>query len=373
MLPLSNVKTRYLLFLVSICAVFAAKAYSQVNFIQFTDLHLYDDKKEKEKIDNRESNIEAFKIAVQQINRLAGPDKQYNFAIITGDLGIEALLQENLLSAPVKFDRKEAARRLDEPAKRFALIIKLSAIKNWVFVAGNNDLLDENPETIDYFDYFIEKLAVWLPDKRIINLTPREGPNEISSGGVTFIGFNNASFKNQNQIERVGCNGETPEHRKQFEEVSNIEKKINESRAKAVYLFYHIPEIGDRYLVEAIKPGASDVVKIKEGARDCIGTESIRSAWFVKSDIRDKWSEIVKSSKVKGLFAGHFHDYRPETYLDLKWLDSIQYSASSLLKLYVCPPLALKLQNGEPETARGFQEVSIDKEGNIQEHGIQTF
>jgi hypothetical protein len=41
------------------------------------------------------------------------------------------------------------------------------------------------------------------------------------------------------------------------------------------------------------------------------------------------------------------------------------YLSGSLSKLYVCPPLAVKLQDSTPSQARGFQEVTIDAEGAV--------
>jgi hypothetical protein len=74
----------------------------------------------------------------------------------------------------------------------------------------------------------------------------------------------------------------------------------------------------------------------------------------VNDEIHQQWKEnVVKNPKVLGLFAGHLHDWRRESY------------SGSLSKLCICPPLATKLQDKSPSQARGFQEVVVEATGNI--------
>lgn len=109
------------------------------------------------------------------------------------------------------------------------------------------------------------------------------------------------------------------------------------------YIFYHIPEIDDPYLVTLKED--QEPVKTRYVSRDkgLISGSYVYSSWFVKSGVREGWNKAVLSPRVKGLFAGHFHDHKRDTYRGFKWLRSTDYLHESLMKLHVCPPLAIRL------------------------------
>src|SRR5262249_36737441 len=99
-------------------------------------------------------------------------------------------------------DVDERERRIEQGADRLAQILKVSRATIWLFVPGNNDLFREKPDSIIYYHDFIRKLQGKARDKRIVDLCP-EGRNQNESwpfvyslGSYGFVGFDDASFKN---------------------------------------------------------------------------------------------------------------------------------------------------------------------------------
>src|SRR5207302_2513616 len=211
-----------------------------------------------------------------------------------------------------------------------------------------------------------------------------------------FIGFNNASFKNNNDAQRISLDGKnadaivartdpqkceglstaekaqagtspgTPAElpmtlttAEQLKYVQQIIDRVDSYQARRAYVFYHIPEIDDPYAV--LKPNYDLLADRKLTPSD----QYALSSWFVDGCVRLRWAKVVKNDKVSGLFAGHFHDWRRETYENFRWLVTPDYSGGTLTKLYVCPPLAIKRQDNQPAQARGFQAVSIDGTGKV--------
>jgi len=89
------------------------------------------------------------------------------------------------------------------------------------------------------------------------------------------------------------------------------------------------------------------------------------SSWFVDGCVRLRWAKAVTNSSVRGLFAGHLHDWRRDTYQDFHWIVTPDYPGGTLTKLYVCPPISIKRQDNQATQARGFQAVSIDGTGKV--------
>lgn len=115
----------------------------------------------------------------------------------------------------------------------------------------------------------------------------------------------------------------------------------------------------DPYLVSDIANDwkLHDFRRIRDTTKKITGSDYVNSSWFVDQSLRNEWQSIIKMENVKGLFAGHLHHNYPETYE--------RYPNSEHSKLYVCPPVAIKLQAGKNPQARGFREVSINDQGNV--------
>jgi hypothetical protein len=347
--------------LLAFFALLSSDAHAQIQFVQISDPHLFDDISAD--VDNRSSNKTAFISSIEEINRRLIENKaQYRFVVLTGDLGLEKLVTGAK-------DRNEIETNLRNSAAEFASMLVLSRVHHWLFVPGNNDLLNEEPKTIEYYHFFIE--AVKEATKKIISdfeikdLCPKGdgGSADYQSKSdffkidkYVFIGFDDSSFKNdiKQGPQRLDANAGIQE-----KYVKQVKAHLDRDDISYAYIFYHVPAIDDpNPLPEA------EAVKARSLLKDQIGDSFFRSAWFVKSPVRMAWHTVVINRKVRGLFAGHFHDSRKQTYQTFSWLTP-DYLPEEIEKLHICPPLALKYQNGKPEQARGFQEVYLDEEGTV--------
>jgi tetratricopeptide (TPR) repeat protein len=348
------------------------QASASLDFVQITDPHLFGGVTENE---------QALMACIQNINAY-NKNKAYRFVILTGDIGIEDLVSTRN-NTPDK--KRELKPNPDEErkkgAKQFADIVAKSDVKKWLFIPGNNDLIDETPDTIDHYNGFIADVSEFLRDRGIeaINLTADSDSNAcIVDKRYAFIGFNNASFKSNN----LALNAKSWRD-SQMAEIAKVDSRRREilanNQAEFAYILYHIPEVDDPYYVLDVLPTTEAVDKfISERAkgrldtwinnRDVSQSKLKYSAWTVKSEVWDAWNRLVAQESVKGLFAGHFHDWRQSTYRNLQWLVTKDYPKATLDKLHICPPVAIKNQIETPDEARGFCEVSIADDGMVTTH-----
>lgn len=315
-----------------------------VRFVQITDPHVFD-------LDNEGTeNKAALTACIKKLNERMDENADYKFAVITGDIGIENLVShvDEKTGKRVLDDQDKRERQLEEGATQLASILASSKIRVWLILPGNNDLFIEQPDT-QYYRLFIEKLRRRLPGLEVKDLCADGlGEDKYEIGNLAFIGFNNASFKNDNVPKRIAENKE-----EQLKYVQRVAKQLDS--VTNAFIFYHIPETDDPHIVLNF-----DTSTLEKRAGNG-STAYPSSSWFVDKDVHDEWQrKVVASSKVRGLFAGHYHDWRRDTYLDYHWMNTANYLSGSLSKLYICPPLAIKRQDTTPSQARGFQEVTID-------------
>src|SRR5215213_5860901 len=318
-------------------------AHAQIQFVQISDPHLFDDISAV--ADNRSTNKTAFISSIEEINRRIIENKaQYRFVVLTGDLGLE-----NLVTGARTGDEIETLRN---SAAEFASLLVLSRVHHWLFVPGNNDLVKENPETIKHYHVFID--AVKQATKKIISDFEIQDLCPQGDAGADRSKSDFFKIDSKQGSRLIDANAGIQE-----EYVKQVRAHLDNNDFSYVYIFYHIPAIDDPNLL----PNA-DAVKARYAFKDRTGGSFFRSAWFVKSTVRMAWHSVVMHHKVRGLFAGHFHDSRKQTYQTFSWLTP-DYLPEEVEKLHVCPPLASKYQNGKPEQARGFQEVYLDEEGKV--------
>lgn len=349
-----KMKGRVLFLLILVCVAWPARTTAQpVRFVQITDPHLFEPGQEG--IENKA----ALAAGVKTLNERYAEHADYLFAVITGDFGIESLVtvgkNQNGDSIPEP-DKAKLEQRIEQGAIELASILSQSKIRVWLLVPGNNDLINEEPDT-QYYRLFVQKLRNALPAFRVIDLCPEEPPNDKQQLGVyrvgplAFIGFNNASFKNNNLPERIAKYKQN-----QLNYVRQVAARLAGSDIRSAYIFYHIPELDDPYI--ALDGGPKRPASA--------GVRYPYSSWFVDKDVFEEWKNLVVSSeRVHGLFAGHYHDWRRETYLSPRWLRTTDYSSGSLSKLYISPPVAVKRQQDKETQARGFQEIIIDGAGTV--------
>jgi hypothetical protein len=300
-------------------------------------------------------NREALKWAIDQTNERQGKKADYKFVVVTGDLGLEGLVDK---------DQAYIAAAADE----LAAMLKDSQVKEWLFLPGNNDLKGEDPGSIGTFDAFIEALQAKLPGIKVVNFRPKENDLAIGvrlEGTCRFIGFNNASFKsNDREVKGLDKNNVMVGGAREFQasQLENVEEvAVRIDRQRSNFIFYHIPEIDDPYAAfePATQKDAENLAerKANRGKHD---KDYPFSAWTVENEVREQWNKLADDPSVKGLFAGHFHSNRCEAYTGMGWLKGTNYAAGSVTKLRICPSLASKKQEKFTVQARGFRDVSID-------------
>jgi hypothetical protein len=331
-------KFSLLLFAFSFAFLFITETHAQsVRFVQITDPHLFDPG------DQGEKNRAALAACVATLNQRIDDQADFQFVVVTGDIGIENLISHADSSGNrILEDQPTQDRQLEEGARQLASILAPTKIPHWLFVPGNNDLYLEQPD-LKYYKRFIEALKDKLPGLHITDLCADDGKqNTLPINGLTLIGFNNASFKNDNDFKRISSNKET-----QRRYVEQVMEPLKNKDVKAL-IFYHIPEVDDPYIV-------LDGDLTTGEKREPYTGPFPDSSWFVDAEILGLWRKnVVNNPKVLGLFAGHLHDWRQETY------------SGSLSKLHICPPLAIKRQDKTPLQARGFAEVTVGATGRIE-------
>jgi tetratricopeptide (TPR) repeat protein len=365
-----------------IVAFICGATSAQVSFVQITDPHLYDDPPEANE------NKRALIACVMKIDKLIGTGADYKFAVVTGDIGIEKLVKPLVDRKKLPNTNQEELKRIDRAitlkitgaALEVANIIGQSRVKVWLFLPGNNDLIAEDPKTVNYYRDFVVLLGQALPGKEVIDLCPTDDPNSgvyTPDNRFVFIGFNNASFKNDNKAKHI-ANGTkaaiivattdlsnlkrlpiTPRTDEQLNYVQQVIDRVDRSKTQPAYIFYHIPEIDDPH------PVLNSDINLLNDRELTSSDQYALSSWFVDGRVRERWSEVVAKPNVRGLFAGHFHDWRRDTYQNFHWMVTAGYPGASLTKLYVCPPISIKRQGDQGNQARGFQAVSIDGTGRV--------
>jgi hypothetical protein len=349
-------RLRDLFILCALIVFIGVESNAQVRFVQITDPHLFDQGEEKD-------NKSALAACVNRLNARIVEDGDYQFAIITGDIGIENLVsvgKDSHGASILESDRVQRERRIEQGASDLARILAQSRIRVWLFLPGNNDLLNEEPD-LQYYRLFIQFLKNRLVGMNVIDLCP-EDPNTDSYqlgvyrvGALAFVGFNNASFKNDNKSERIARNKTL-----QLAYVQQVIHRIAADDISAAYVFYHIPELDDPYLVSG---SDSKTLDERKKYKD---NPYLYSSWFVDKEIHELWKQqVIQQSKVRGLFAGHYHDGNRDTYTSYHWMNTANYLSGSLSKLFIAPPIAVKRQADLPSQARGFQEVSVDGTGRV--------
>jgi UDP-2,3-diacylglucosamine pyrophosphatase LpxH len=368
---------RFLLLLV-LCVFWNLTIHAApLKFVQVTDLHLYDK-------NEGPANTTALIDFIQKLKELTDNGEVYDFVVVTGDIGIEGLIKELYKGDPelsVKEEELKIENSIIAAATKVAAILDRSSIRKWLFLPGNNDLIDEEIETGKFYSIFIGELRIQLINKKEIrDLTDTKYGPYIKDSHV-FVGFNNASFKNNDDPRRIidekaeEINIEAIKRRISLTEVSRpplspvgqkqkifiaqVAEFVDRYPSSNVYILYHIPEIDDSHPVLDFSSEAASKRLLSLNEPYAI------SAWFVEDEVRRSWHDVVNKNQVKALLAGHFHDWRYETYeKGYRWMRTPASLYGSVQKLLICPPLAIKRQADAVHQARGFQVVSVDDAGN---------
>jgi hypothetical protein len=340
-------KLRYRLLIFALAAFgWCDSVFADLNFVQLTDPHIFDGEAKGEMGVNRE----ALKWSIEEINRRQDDGKDDQCVVVTGDLGLEGLADY--------LNPEKQQSEIVRAARELAGFLKPSKVKKWLFLPGNNDLVQEDPGTIGIYRDFMRTLIAELPEKEIVDFSVKDFL-DFSQGEATyrFIGFDNASFKANEASIDAECFDAIRQR-----ELQRVAGRVQDTKGFA-YIFYHIPEIDDPYYASHLPDDLER--KARANSRGQFGKDFPLSAWTVTPAVRNEWNRIVTNDKVKARFAGHFHSSDRKDYAELRHLDSARYPAAEKGKLFVCPPLASKKQEKKTPQARGFRPVTLGVDGVV--------
>lgn len=326
--PASTVGRRALFWAALFSLVWSLGAVAGTRFIQLTDLHLFD-----RPPDEAADNEAGFEWCVAEINKRVAGGLQYEFVVVTGDVGVEKLKEPAAIAAA---------------AQKLAALLQPCRVSRWFFVPGNNDLLHEVPATLSIYQEFLVELGKAATGKTVVDFCPGEGAKSgaFDHDQCRFIGFDNASFKSNHSAANA-----RQFEAEQLSRLDHVLARLREPGFEAAYVFFHIPDSDDPYLTLTNDARA----KTRE---DLAAPPYEYSAWTVTAKVRERWRQVVDDPRVKGLFAGHFHYFGRDAY---EWDRSQpQLLTGSAAKLFVAPPVSGKYQRGYIPNARGFREVAIE-------------
>jgi hypothetical protein len=361
-------------------------AWSIVQFAQLSDPHIFEDNK---RASEAKVSTHDFEKSIEKMNEISkGLKSPLNFVLLSGDIGIGKLLT----TEPITNNVIKATQKWSEAIQTIANMLIKSNVKKWFFVPGNNDLYEERAETVSFFSQFLKELqnrpeirkaGLQLIDFRLDSAQkaqPESAPGIYLFQNFLFVGWDNSFFKNNNSLKNYfGKDGKIIPLDKtiEYQSLEKLKNVLESSKATYAYIFYHIPDIDDPYLVLFDESKKDNIVskRMKE-ALDISPTFAKDfypySAWTVPAGVRDLWEKIIlrptgKGPEIRGLFAGHFHDHKKETYLTTNWLKDKRYQAEILKKLFLAPPISVKNQTQYPliDRATGLQIITINDNGSV--------
>lgn len=183
-----NKMQKKIMFFIVLQFFISSFVWANVNFIQITDPHIFE---ENRRMREARNSLAYFYLAIEKINQIniktkTERDESIEFVILTGDIGIEKLLKIE----PANKDDKSAIPQIekngqtynilkdqekwDRAKEQIAHILQDSVVKLWLFVPGNNDLYEELPYTITFFQSLIQEL---------------QDMPEIKKSGISLVDF----------------------------------------------------------------------------------------------------------------------------------------------------------------------------------------
>jgi hypothetical protein len=331
-----------------------------VSFVHATDLHLFEegDAAIPPAVQDYQArlNRQAFTLLLQRLSSL--PDQPPRFLAITGDLGLDPAA-----GGPTPVARQRHRR---EQVDVLANLLRASPIPDIYVVAGNNDVESESTadsavlRTTGVLAEVQEKLSdspVTIHDLTACYAARGSPPSscsaDVAGTNLRLIGFPSFSFKNGSE-RAYDAN-----RLKQEAAVAKFAGMVAraDSAGKQVVVLTHIPDLDDPYTLAQDRFAGRKPVQTGNTGRPTW------SAWNVSPTVFQRWKEIVASRAVVAVLAGHFHDSHREIYYP-----PYRWSTRSPLRpdparLFLAPPLAVKLQDASPIQARGFALVTLTNDG----------
>lgn len=253
----------------------------------------------------------------------------------------------------------------DDLVKRLAELLRPSQVKDIYLVLGNNDVRDEQPagsaplaasQLLQSVQKELAGTGVVLHDLSACY----SGDNsplstcyaDVDGTSLRLVGFPSYSFKVRKQSN-------APKYAAQEAQIKIFGTLVDKAAAegKKALVLTHIADLDDPY-VQARETFADEKL-YDESNHD----RPSWSAWDVSAAVFKEWKRRIDSDAVAGVLAGHFHDSHREIYARPYAWSARSPGRASPGKLFLAPPLAVKLQDVSPFQARGFALVRATGDG----------
>lgn len=343
-------------------------------FVQLTDPHLFlgalkdpKDPIEPTQLKQEDLDRRTLEQALQAIPFLAHGDRSFPFLVITGDFGVDPCPNSDSPSGQAAKDCVGKIKDADQARiSTLAKVLGASPIREIYLVPGNNDIPNETADDsgLAYFDKFMKAVGdqIKASGSNVVlhNLNhcylktdePESCYFDVPNTQYRLIGFPSYSFKNKGPAAAPN----PPLQEKQFETFQALLKDAKQDGKKIVILT-HIPFIDDPFTM------GQDLYTSKAPLPAVAGADPARSkwsAWNVSKKVADDWQQAIADPSVIAVLAGHLHDSHKEIYQRPFPWSTVNDPKNGFAKLYLAPPLSVKLQDGSPIQARGLALVGLD-------------
>ena len=342
---------------ISVCLCLCAIVWCQdqisdkgqsVRFVQFTDAHIFDDGW-KETVAGAmriaADDREALTWAIAETNHLVSQGQHIDFAVFTGDLGLQNVeILPPCKAQPVPFEPGLPPVRFDSAVREAAEELRQLSVKTIYFVPGNNDIVGEQITDLPRYSCFISELQKQLasgPSPTTVAML--ELRNTFLLNGVRFTGLDSSTFKNAANYQSA-CASKSPSGTKRLSalmpgscpqiQLAYLRKFVSPSATSPLIIFTHVPDVNDPF---RRSPTWGDFAP----------------------DLRKDWDDEACRPNVIGIFAGHLHDPDRRYYGSPTGAQLLATTACIAAKTWIAPPLAVKNQQDRKPQARGFLVATV--------------
>lgn len=325
-----------------------ALAQEPVSFFQFSDAHLFDDGYHLAREDAFKVAAEdrrSLRWAVAKMNEQQTTSRPVDFAVFTGDLGLQNVdfSQSRCAAIPVPLETTGLPPfRLDAAVEELTMLLQPLKVPRLYFIAGNNDVQNERISDGGRFSCFMALLQERMKKVGGAEVYPLLVKNSFVVRGVRFAGMDTVSIKTRDNFAKP-CSIE-PEPINCPKSQIDLIGDLADDSPQPIVIFTHVPDLVDPYRKQP--------------------------AWDIDENLRKEWEETACGAKVLGIFAGHFHDSVRDDYGRLD--SALAVNPCVAAKTRVAPPLAEKNQLDSKVLARGFLRVIVSPSG-IQDTTVAWF
>jgi hypothetical protein len=217
-------------------------------------------------------------------------------------------------------------------------------VRKVFFVAGNNDIIDENILDTQRFNCFVDELTAAVSTFSMpLEIKRLEADSIIETNGIRLVGLNTASFKKLVNYNEP-CSTAAPADAMLREACPLSQMNLLRRTNRPLLVFTHVPDLKDPYRKTA--------------------------SWEIQPNVRQVWEQQICGPSIIAVFAGHFHDSNRAIYGSPAGARDLAVTECVANKTWVAPPLAAKNQTDKSPQARGFLVATVGLTGVLHSDTI---